>query len=1353
MMITNSTASTIFQKFQCRFFTTLLLLIMAGFSQFAMAQVDTAFWFAVPQVGVHGNQNSELVISNMSKTTAAIVKISNPALTTNNRIGGAAGFITRNIPIGGSVRIDLNQFYGRRMNPGEANGSLYNIDANIVVDNGLLIQSNTEITAFYELGRDVSGFPQGNNIEIFSLKGGNALGTAFMLPFQNQYETWNSQLSYSSANIVATQNGTIVTITPTQDAIGHPAGIPFNITLNRGQTYSLRAVGLEANRHLSGTSVTSNKPIAISLVDDSLAADFGGGIDMVGDQLVPLNVIGKEYIVARGNAGSIVNGGGDQNRIFILTTQPNTNITISENNVVNRSYLSQGAGVTINYPQPTLAPASYIKSDKPIYVFYVSGSDSELGGALIPPLVCTGSDAVNIVRSTDQELYLIIMAKNKVLNGFTFKKGGSPTPTLINPGDFKQISAGPEGFSIYNKRFAAGDVSQIPVLTPISIENSAGVFHAGISVTGSASGSFGYFSDFNSINISYASKPVCFGDSLILDAGPDRTSYKWYTKTNNVEDVPALATVQKYKVDKPGKRKIYLRIEKKGCPLEDSVEVYVQPKVNLTILKKKIACDNQPVSMDATPAVTSPPLVITKYVWYSATRTIPDLGVDTFARTQNVSVKFPISLGTPAVPIPHKIIVKVTDDKGCVTSDTVEVIIRANPAAIVGTFAPASVCSGNTVQLGQTTTSNKLIYKWMENSTTTPPFVKQPATGLNSLIVSNPNATRQNVTTPPALPAAILHKYYIETTDTATSCIKWDSLILTVNPIPKAQIDLTKSKFCNSDPVEVLKGSAPNYTGGTYNFFVNGAPATQFDPKTASTTSTSKIKLKYVSSAPASCPALDVDSTVTVTEKPTVTMANDNYCSGKSVTIGVADDVNFKYAWTPTTDITTPTSSKAEISVKNTTPQTALAPITKTYTLTVTSITNTTCTNSGTVDVTINPQPMAVIAGANTLNGYCISSTPLTADFVGSPNGNPSAGKFSSAEGGMIGARFTPKTVGDNFVKYAVETFGCKDSTIIKIVVHPLPKPIINGIYKSTFCLGEPINIKGNASSPSTGGFGIPYVPAGDGNFPSTTAGTYKFRYGITTDKGCTDSTSETLTIKALPIVTVNNPGSICVGEQATLTAGGGDTYYWENLTATTASVVVKPIVNSNYKVYAVRSDNCKSVPKTIALTVSNTPIADFPESTINHCFENGTIKISAGLAPNYLWSDGSATDSIVVTQPGNFKVTLSDGNCKTSDEVMVIAACPPRIFLPKAFSPNNDGYNDSLQVFGDHIKDLKLRIFNRWGEVIFETTKKDKMWDGTYNGLPMPQGVYPWALVYKSELVADKNKEFALDGSVSIIQ
>lgn len=1317
-----------------KYFLALVLSLLAFASN---AQVDSTFWFAVPFVGGHGNGNSELVIANMSKTLSNTITLTNPG---NPLTGGMppAG-LTFTIPPGQSTRINLNQYYGAPQSAGGP-GSLYANAPNVITRNGLKITSTTAITAYYEQGRG------NNNVDIFALKGSNALGRDFMLPFQNHYATWNNQDSYSSADIVATENDTRVTITPTRAAVGRAANIPFTIILQMGQTYSLRALGLNAVDHMSGSRVSSDKPIAITLVDDSM--DTGqdatwpeaGGIDMAGDQIVPLNVIGKEYIVARGNAGP----SGDKNRIFILTTQPNTNITISENGSIARTLTNLNAALTTNYLQPNTSPATYIKSDKPIYVFYITGTGSELGGALIPSILCTGSDAVSLVRSSDAAFTLTIVAKTKIINNFRIN---GTTGALLGAGDFTVVTTVPvgEGFSVAQRTFTTAQFPSFDPANPTTFQISndfpaGGYFHVGISNEDGNSSRFGYFSDFSSINISYANKPVCFGDSLVLDAGPNRDSYKWYTKpTLTTENV--LSIEQVFKVKDPGRQKIYLRIEKRNCPLEDSVDVFIQPKVDLKVLKKKIECANQPVSMDATPAITFPPLVMTKYRWYTSSQTIPVKVNDTIGITSSISPQFEVGN--------HIVYIDVTDINGCKFKDTVDILIKPAPAVSLASFLDSKVCSGDSVQLGIASPNINYVYKWRENGLVPPAQIK--ATGLSDTIKSNPKASKVNLTLLP-----INHTYYINTLDTSTSCLKVDDLVLTINPIPKAQIDLTKSKFCKTDNPEIFVGSAPGFTGGTYNFYVdyvdaNSPTVAQFDPSTASTTVASKIKLKYVSAAPASCPAPDVDSLVTVSDKPTIAMTAASYCSGQSVTIGVAKDMLYKYAWTQDLDlaISKLDTHQALIAVKNIT----ASPITKNYALTVTSKTNVTCTNSGSVDVVINPQPMASFTTVDPLGikaiGYCVNSADVP--FTGTPTG----GSFSSSNTSMVGSTFSPKFIGSNLVKYTVTTFTCTDDTIIDVTVNKLPEPLISGVAKLTYCVGDPtLVITGNAVSPEVGTFAVGQTPGPGGNFPLTTAGTFVFKYDITDSKGCTASTDTSLEIKGLPTLNVTPATpAICLGETATLVASGGDSYIWTGLSSSVGTVIVKPIISSNYTVVAVNAANCKSASQAVTVTVNKTPVANFPDKNIFHCFEEGNVSLFAGLAANYAWSDGSVIDTLKVSDGGFYKVTLIEGICNSSDSVIVVAVCPPRVFLPKAFSPNNDGYNDSLQIFGDHFKDIKLRVFNRWGEVVFESTQKDKLWDGTYNGANMPAGVYPWVLNYKSQLAADKNKIFSVDGSVSIIK
>jgi hypothetical protein len=133
------------------------------------------------------------------------------------------------------------------------------------------------------------------NPDIFALKGKNALGTNFIISAQTFLN--NANYARSGFDIVATQSNTSITIVPSSDIVGHPAGVPFTIVLNMGETYSAEASNIAGNLHLSGSTVIANKPIAITIKDDSMSgAPYGGCADLMGDQTIPVPVTGKEYL-------------------------------------------------------------------------------------------------------------------------------------------------------------------------------------------------------------------------------------------------------------------------------------------------------------------------------------------------------------------------------------------------------------------------------------------------------------------------------------------------------------------------------------------------------------------------------------------------------------------------------------------------------------------------------------------------------------------------------------------------------------------------------------------------------------------------------------------------------------------------------------------------------------------------------------------------------------------------------------------------------------------------------------------------------------------------------------------------
>lgn len=161
----------------------------------------------------------------------------------------------------------------------------------VVQNRGLKIKATNKIAAYYEVNVN------GPNPELFALKGRNALGLSFYISSQNILDNASeyNPAALSSFNLVASEDNTIVTITPSKNIIGHTANVPFTITLNKGETYAAIASSRLANQHLDGSYVSSTKPIAITLADDLLNGGVFGSTcrDLAGDQTIPISVLGQ----------------------------------------------------------------------------------------------------------------------------------------------------------------------------------------------------------------------------------------------------------------------------------------------------------------------------------------------------------------------------------------------------------------------------------------------------------------------------------------------------------------------------------------------------------------------------------------------------------------------------------------------------------------------------------------------------------------------------------------------------------------------------------------------------------------------------------------------------------------------------------------------------------------------------------------------------------------------------------------------------------------------------------------------------------------------------------------------------
>ncbi|MFT5382985.1 MAG: gliding motility-associated-like protein [Saprospiraceae bacterium] len=154
------------------------------------------------------------------------------------------------------------------------------------------------------------------------------------------------------------------------------------------------------------------------------------------------------------------------------------------------------------------------------------------------------------------------------------------------------------------------------------------------------------------------------------------------------------------------------------------------------------------------------------------------------------------------------------------------------------------------------------------------------------------------------------------------------------------------------------------------------------------------------------------------------------------------------------------------------------------------------------------------------------------------------------------------------------------------------------------------------------------------------------------------------------------------------------------------------------------------------------------PDTTF--CFENEVIlNASSPYAITYLWQDGTTAEDFIVNRTGNYSVTLTDGCTEVKDQLFLRMTNCCDIFVPNVFSPNFDGANDRFQTFSNcEFPVFNLKVFNRWGGLVYQTNDQFSGWDGQYKGKDGQQGVYVWILQYNDGL-----EDQVLSGDVTLVR
>lgn len=550
-------------KKKSRFVKIFIALFALFFSANAFAQTDTEFWFSIPEFNrYHQSGTVANPCNDGTPTRLRITTLKDPAtVTISMPANGAFVPMNLNLPANHTEVVDL---YSRISDLVVSSASsmenrlLWTSSSTAVANpyinknnKGLLIQSDNYITVYYEIGAI-------NNKDLLTLKGRNALGERFVVPFQTDAEISNGYnytlRPYGSFDIVATHDNTHVRIkVPQQIFVFNDAGGKtflnagtHDIWLNRGETaiiapYDGSKAGLyktsNANK-LAGSTVTviqndasTTKKVAVLTKEDMVSSP--GSVDYVADQLVPVNHLGTAYAVIKGyaqnNATSLT-----YEHFYIVGTAVATNVQVVFSDGVTTvgaplNYIlneGQSQSVTI----PFNATVATVKSDvgKPVAIFHQSGVGTQFAGAIIPTIsVCTGSSSVAFNRtmaantqacplnpgttSTGHfDFYLNILVYNGAETGFRLLKNGvdvtaAELPQLLAanaPTHFKPLPGGVAPFNTY--KFARIKADNILKNEAYTLVNDINVFHLGI-INGAGNGVsatnadafYGYFSDFN----------------------------------------------------------------------------------------------------------------------------------------------------------------------------------------------------------------------------------------------------------------------------------------------------------------------------------------------------------------------------------------------------------------------------------------------------------------------------------------------------------------------------------------------------------------------------------------------------------------------------------------------------------------------------------------------------------------------------------------------------------------------------------------------------------------------------------------------------------------------------------------
>ena len=346
---------------------------------------------------------------------------------------------------------------------------------------------------------------------------------------------------------------------------------------------------------------------------------------------------------------------------------------------------------------------------------------------------------------------------------------------------------------------------------------------------------------------------------------------------------------------------------------------------------------------------------------------------------------------------------------------------------------------------------------------------------------------------------------------------------------------------------------------------------------------------------------------------------------------------------------------------------------------------------------------------------------------------------------------------------------GCNTFSSLNDSVKVRPNPLVTITPAAPrICRGQPVVLTASggatyAWSPATG-LSNTQVAATIANPDSTAA----YVVTVKDDIGCTNTGNVQVQVVQKNMVKVTADTAVCLGNNVQLNASGANSYKWILNTSGLSSTIIpdpvaSPLTTTAFTVTGSDVYNCFSDTANVSVAVLSLPVVSV--AAVQEILLGSPVQlISSGSSDvvKWLWAPATYLNCNNCPNPVStplagltYHLTVTGGNgCTAFDTVSLKLQCQDsRVFIPTAFSPNNDGGNDVFSIKGISIVKHMI-IYSRWGKPVYErnnyiASDRSTGWDGNYKGEPLPAGAY----TYFAEMECPGGGSFVRKGTVMLVR